>query len=125
MFIKNYFNENAGLFAALALFTFLMVDTLSTHLILSFVSYFFVFLLLSYLFWNMDLPKSGWEGLLLIGYFLFFLSLLEFGNEYNSILSNAPGIIFYIPTLFFIASIIKMFYQLCKKKTYTPPSYNQ
>ncbi len=113
--MKEYFNNNGGLFAALALFTFLMVDTLETNLFLSFVSYFFVFLLLAYLVWDMNVPKNGWEGLLQLGYLIFFISLLSYGNGYGPILSGAPQILFYIPTLFYGVALIRMIYKFVKR----------
>ncbi|MEK6840471.1 MAG: hypothetical protein AABX79_00780 [Nanoarchaeota archaeon] len=116
MSLRNYFNNNAGLFAGVALFSFLMVETLKSHIILSFVSYYFVVLLLIYITWNakLDVKEPIWKFFLFLGYVLFFLSLLEFGYEYNSILLKLPEIILYFPTMIFMFALLRRIYKTIK-----------
>ena len=116
MTLRKYFNNNAGLFAGIALFSFLMIETLKAHIILSFTSYYFVLLLLTYILWNakLDVKEALWKFFLFLGYLLFFLSLLEFGNEYNIILTNLPEIILSIPSLIFAFAILRRIYKTIK-----------
>lgn len=81
MNLKNYFNNNGGVFSALALFTGLMVltATKSSEHFLGFSGFFISFVLICYLLHDLERIDSSWFGILFLGYNLLFISSFLFG----------------------------------------------